>query len=144
METIHCPECDAPIKILGSGESFDGWRRCSSCGEYTHIMATESEEISKQSLISMLEKLKKNKTGIQTLQFIMDSGTVQERNVVFCVGKQSQTFLDLMVNIGILERNGRRYNVKKIFEEPVHDYIESNIRKKSYDTRDLSRNQVSI
>lgn len=139
MKTLKCPECDSPVKILNKGESFEGWRQCHKCDSLAHIIATSPEDYSIQSLTDMLDKLKRNKVGIQTLQFIMDSGTAEERNIVFCVGKKSMTFLDLMVNVGVLEREAKRYRVKKPFKSHIREYIDDKMRKKSYNRRGLEK-----
>ncbi|MFW5902587.1 MAG: hypothetical protein ACOCTT_01730 [archaeon] len=140
METIYCKQCQAPVKQLLSDENFEGWRRCHKCDELNYIIATESQEISKQSLSEMLDKLKQNKTGIQTLQFLLDNGKTHEKNIVFCVGKESQTFLDLLTNVGVLEREARKYKIDRAFEKSIQDYIEENICKRSYNKRKIRRN----
>ncbi len=137
MKTVKCLECQTPVKQLLSDEDFEGWRRCHNCDELNYIIATQSQEFSKQSLTEMLDKLKENKTGIQTLQFVLDNGTAQERDILFCVGKQAKTFLDLLHNVDVLEKNSRRYRVKKTFHEPIQKYMEQNIRKKSYNKRTI-------
>jgi len=135
MKTVKCVECQTPVKQLLSNEDFEGWRRCHNCDELNHVIATQSQEFSKQSLTDMLDKLKQNRTGIQTLQFILDNGTAEEKDILFCVGKQAKTFLDLLHNVDVLEKNSKRYRVKKTFQEPIQEYVEQNIRKKSYNKR---------
>lgn len=139
MKTLKCPECDSPLKILNKKESFEGWRQCHKCNSLTHIIATSPDDYSVQSLNDMLDELKENKVGIQTLQFIMDSGTAEEKNIMFCVGKKSRTFLDLMVNVGVLEKEAKKYRVKKPFKDQIQDYIENKIRKKSYNRRNFQK-----
>ncbi len=141
MKTVKCSNCEAPVKQLATNENFEGWRRCHKCDELNHIIATKSEEFSKQSLTRMLEKLKNNKTGIQTLQFLLDNGTTEEKNIIFCVGKESKTFLDLMTNVGILKKQSQRYKVNKSFKEHIEEYMQENIEKRSYNRRKVGRSQ---
>ncbi len=139
METVKCPKCESPLKLLTKGESFEGWRKCHKCEEITHIIASHPGEFSSQSLREILDKLKDNEVGIQTLQFILDSGTAQEKDIFFCVGKKSQTVLDLLVNLEVLERNSKRYKIKKPFKEYIQEYIEDELREKSYNKRKMKQ-----
>lgn len=144
METIRCPECSSPLKLLMDKESFEGWRKCQKCGELSRVIATGKKEFSCQSLKHMLDEMKENKIGIQTLQFILDNGVAEERNIVFCVGKKSQTFLDLLVNVEILKRTGKKYRIKEMFKPEIKDYVENKIRKKSYNNRKARPSRVSV
>lgn len=138
MKSLKCPECEAPIKILGKGESFEGWRQCHKCGELTQILAPAEGEISTQSLQNMLTQLKKDKIGIQVIQFIKDNGVAHEKDIMFCVGKKSRTYLDLLTNAQILENNGKKYRIKQPFEQRIKDYIRQEIMDKSYNRRKAS------
>ncbi len=145
MKTLYCPECKAPLKLLTRGECFEGWRRCPNCEVLSRIIAPVGEEFSIQSLRYILKELKNDKIGIQALQYIQDHGRALEKDVVFCVGKRSQIFLDLLTNIELLARENKRYRIKEPFQEPVQEYIQDELSDRSYNRREIKKeNKIRV
>lgn len=145
MKTLYCPECETPLKLLTKGEYFEGWRRCQKCDELSRVIATASEEFSIQSLSHILKELNSEKIGIQALQYIQDHGTALEKDIEFCVGKRSRIFLDLLTNVEVLDRENQRYRIKEPFQEPISEFIATELSEKSYNRREISKkNRISV
>lgn len=145
MKTLYCPECEAPLKLLTKGEHFEGWRRCQKCDELSRVIATGGAEYSIQSLKNILKELNNEEIGIQALQYIQDHGTALEKDIVFCVGKRTRIFLDLLTNIEVLDRENHRYRIKEPFQEPIQGFIQNELSDKSYNRREISKkNRISV
>ena len=125
MKVIHCPLCNAALKVVYSGEKYTGWKKC-QCGEPIYIIATEDGRCATESLKEILNNSRGN--VVKMIEYLIKNGDERRiEDVIFVAGKGVEPTIHKLAELKVLDKIGYAYKINAAFESYLSNY--ANIKK---------------
>lgn len=120
MKVIYCPLCNAAVKVVYSGQSFSGWKKC-QCGEPVYVLATEDGRTAAEALRTMLDKSRGN--VVKMINYLMKTGDERRiEDIVFVAGKAIEPDIYKLSNLKVLDKMGYAYKINPAFQEYLENF----------------------
>ena len=124
MNTVFCPECKAPLKVIYRMDTFNDWKFCQKCGEPSYILAYEDGRASANSLKRIIAESPARDHLVKALEFLLKNGQCHIEDLVFVAGKKAESEILKLHSLKVLDKFGYAYSIKNHLENAVEACVE--------------------
>lgn len=127
MQIVKCPLCESGLRVIYRNETFEGWKRCNSCGQPSYIIAREESSASVRSLKAMIKNLKTKIMTSKALDYLMRKREASLSDICFETGMKVKDDLSFLEKFRVVMKIGNNYTInpglEKFVLEEIQPYI---------------------
>ena len=128
MRTVFCPDCKAPLKMVGAGEAFFGWKLCNACSKPSYIAIPMDGDPSAATLRGLVEKVSSHKPGLDALRFLVEHDEAFIDDLLFVAGRAAYADIILLEEMHVLDRKLKTYSLRPQLKPYVEDMVAPALR----------------
>ena len=125
MQTVKCSLCDSGLRVIYRNETFEGWKRCNSCGQPSYIIAREGSLASARSLKAMIKNLKTKIMTSKALDYLMRKREASLSDICFETGMKVKDDLSFLEKFRVVMKVGNNYTINPGLEKFVLEEIQA-------------------